>query len=133
MTKQRRVILEEIMKVQTHPTADDVFRMVRKRLPNISLGTVYRNLEFLAEHDMIQSLEYSSAQKRFDGITDNHYHVRCKVCGSVADVPMEPISGIEQTAAGSSEYEIVTHRLEFIGVCPGCRRRSADGCAKMTP
>jgi Fur family ferric uptake transcriptional regulator len=72
MTRQRRVILEELRKVDTHPSADEVYEMVRKRLPRISLGTIYRNLEILSETGEIQRLETGSHLKRFDGRADDH-------------------------------------------------------------
>jgi len=124
MTQQRRVIMEELKKLDTHPTAYGVYELVRKRLPKISLGTVYRNLEILFEFGMIQKLETAGTQKRFDGVTANHYHVRCTKCGRVADVPVALISTIDQIAARASDFEILWHRLEFGGLCPHCRNVS---------
>ena len=69
MTRQRKVILEIMKNVTSHPTADQVHQMVRKTLPHVSLATVYRNLEILSEHGMIQKLELAGAQRRFDGKT----------------------------------------------------------------
>jgi len=124
-TEQRRVILEELSKLRTHPTANEVYEIVRKRLPRISLGTVYRNLEVLSESGMIQKLEMAGTQKRFDGIIENHYHVRCVKCGRVDDVPGKPISSINEALNGSTGYEILWHRLEFVGLCPRCRNKAA--------
>jgi len=70
MTKQRRVIVEELKKLKTHPTATLIYELVRKRLPRISLGTVYRNLDLLAEAGIIQKLETAGTQKRFDGTVE---------------------------------------------------------------
>ena len=67
MTHQRRIILEELRNTRSHPTADEVYEIVRKRIPKISLGTVYRNLELLSESGVIQKLEIGGTQKRFDG------------------------------------------------------------------
>ena len=77
LTPQRQVILEELAKVKTHPTANEVYDMVRKRLPRIGLGTVYRNLELMADNGMILKLEVGGSQKRFDATTNLHYHIRC--------------------------------------------------------
>ena len=87
MTRQRNVILEELRKVDTHPSADEVYDMVRRRLPRISLGTVYRNLEILSQNGRIQKLEIGGTQKRFDGNPANHYHLRCIHCDRLADAP----------------------------------------------
>ena len=118
MTSQRQVILEEIRKVHSHPTADEIYEKVRKRLPRISLGTVYRNLDILSECGMIQRIAPVSNQMRFDGDTTNHYHVRCIHCGRVEDASIEPVYGIEHSLGDLNDYSIIGHQLEFIGHCP---------------
>ncbi|MBW1674251.1 MAG: transcriptional repressor [Deltaproteobacteria bacterium] len=120
MTNQRQVILEEIRKVNTHPTADEVYEMVRKRLPRISLGTVYRNLEILSTCGLIQKIGPVSSQMRFDGITKNHYHLRCIYCGKVEDAPIETVDKLENDIRDISDYSIIGYKLEFIGICPKC-------------
>jgi len=124
MTRQRGVILEELRKFNSHPTADEVYEMARRRLPRISLGTVYRNLEILSESGMIGKLELGGTQKRFDGNVEKHYHVRCVRCGCIGDVPLEPLTGIENALRRVSDYEIIGSRLEFIGICPGCKEEA---------
>ena len=81
LTTQRQIILEELAKVKTHPTASELYDMVRKRLSRIGLGTVYRNLELMADSGMILKIEVGGTQKRFDATTDDHYHIRCSACG----------------------------------------------------
>ena len=126
MTNQRRIILEELKKAKTHPTADEIFQSVRRRLPSISLGTVYRNLEIMSESGMIMKLEVSGTVKRFDATTSDHYHVRCKECGRIDDVDLEPFRLIDQAVKGITDYEILSHRLEFIGVCPSCQKKRRE-------
>jgi len=123
MTKQRQVILEELRAVTSHPTADDMYDMVRRRLPNVSLGTVYRNLEILAESGVVQKIDIGGTKKRFDGNVAIHYHLRCEVCGRVDDVHLDPGVDLEEMAAMLTDYTILRHRLEFIGVCPGCQQK----------
>jgi len=123
MTHQRQVILEEVQKVNTHPTADEVYEMVRKRLPRISLGTVYRNLEILSTSGLIQKIGPPSSQMRFDGITKNHYHIRCINCGRVEDAPIETVDKLENAIREISDYSIIGHKLEFIGICPRCEEK----------
>ncbi|MBM4325985.1 MAG: transcriptional repressor [Deltaproteobacteria bacterium] len=127
MTKQRRLILEELLKNKSHPSADEVYRLVRARLPNISLGTVYRNLELLSESGLIGKLELSGVAKRFDGTVEEHYHVRCVQCGQVRDVEVAPLPEIHVAVQDASGYEIFAHRLEFRGLCPQCRKRRGIG------
>ncbi len=115
--------MEALESVHDHPRADEIYERVRRRLPRISLGTVYRNLDILAEYGMIQKLEFGGQQRRFDGRANNHYHVRCTGCGRVEDAPVEPMASLEDRLRDATDYEITGHRLEFIGLCPQCRRR----------
>jgi Fur family ferric uptake transcriptional regulator len=123
MTKQRQVILEEIQKVNTHPTADEVYRMVRLRLPHISLGTVYRNLEILFESGLIQKIGPLSSQMRFDGALENHYHIRCSHCGRVEDAIIESFGKIDDSIRNINNFNVTGHKLEFIGICPDCKKK----------
>jgi Fur family transcriptional regulator, ferric uptake regulator len=122
MTRQRRVILEELRKTKSHPTADELHRMVRQRLPRVSLGTVYRNLEVLSEFGSIMRLDLAGRQRRFDGNATPHYHVRCVECGRVDDAMSPPQTQLEQSLTDTTGYRIIGHRLEFIGICPGCQK-----------
>ncbi len=124
-TKQRKVILDELRSSRSHPTAVEVFERVKRKLPRISLGTIYRNLELLSELGLIQKLEMAGTQKRFDGVTENHYHARCVVCGRVDDVDLEPLEIVNDAMRAVSDYDILWHRLEFVGVCPSCRLAAA--------
>lgn len=130
MTRQRRVILEELRKVKTHPSADEVYEMVRKRLPRISLGTVYRNLEILSESGEIKKLEPGSSLKRFDGNPSEHFHIRCIRCNRIADMPMASDFEIDLADMTPTEYEILGHRLEFFGLCPHCSNHSKPDASR---
>lgn len=125
MTTQRQVILEELRCLKTHPTAGELCQLVRKRLPRISLGTVYRNLEILSRSGVVQKIDVAGVEMRFDGDISNHYHLRCVSCGRVADVMMEPLQGLEQRVQDFTEFQVLGHRLEFTGVCGDCRQVSS--------
>jgi Fur family ferric uptake transcriptional regulator len=131
MTAQRRVILEELRKVDTHPTADTIYDMVRRRLPHISLGTVYRNLDRMADVGLIRRLESAGSQLRFDGDTAEHYHLRCVQCGRLEDAPIEPDGSLEHQIRQRSAYDILGHHVEFHGVCPECRVNQTSGRDKV--
>lgn len=122
LTTQRQVILEELAKVTSHPTANEVYDMVRQRLPRIGLGTVYRNLDLMAESGMILKIEVGGTQKRFDATTSPHYHIRCMECGRVDDIAIDFQEEINQVAAKASQYQILGHHIEFSGVCPHCAK-----------
>lgn len=124
LTTQRQIILEELSKVKTHPTASELYDMVRKRLPRIGLGTVYRNLELMAENGMILKLEVGGTQKRFDATTDTHYHIRCTGCGKVDDIDTPVMNDLVREAAAATSYEILGHHIEFSGLCPACLKKS---------
>ena len=117
--------MEEIRKVNTHPTADGVYEMVRKRLPRISLGTVYRNLEILSSCGLIQKMGPVSSQMRFDGNTSGHYHIRCVYCDRVEDAPIATVYRIEDEMREVTHYALIGHTLEFVGVCPECANRGS--------
>ncbi len=121
LTKQRQIILDELRKVISHPTADEIYQMVRKRMPKISLGTVYRNLEIMSDCGIIQKLDVGGTQKRFDGTVENHYHIRCVECNKVADIEMKPNHKVDSEAQKMTSFEVLRHRLEFMGICPGCK------------
>ena len=127
MTRQRRAILEELRKdMGNHPTAEKIYEMVRRRLPRISLGTVYRNLEVLSASGEIRKLAPGSSQRRFDGDVGDHYHVRCMRCGQVEDAPVEPLTALEDALRELTDYDVVGHSVEFTGICPKCKRQEAN-------
>jgi len=122
LTTQRQIILEELSKVNTHPTASELYDMIRKRLPRIGLGTVYRNLELMAELGMIHKIEVGGTQKRFDAITDSHYHIRCSRCGKINDIDIPVSHELVAQAAEASSWLILGHHVEFTGICANCQK-----------
>ncbi len=132
MTRQRRVILEELRKFVHHPSADEIYEVVRRRLPRISLGTVYRNLEVLCDIGEIQKLEFGGTIKRFDWDPGHHYHIRCSLCDRVDNVHMPPLEDIERQVGAETAYRVIGHRLEFFGLCPECARNMVSpGLGKL--
>ncbi len=131
MTPQRKVILEEVRKMNNHPSADEIYEAVRKKLPRISLGTVYRNLEILSEQGEIQKLELTDSVNRYDWDTRKHYHIRCVRCGRVDNAPIAPMQQLENELYGATVFTILGHRLEFIGLCPECSKKLS--CLKNNP
>ena len=120
-TKQRRVILEELRMTKSHPTAAELYQIVRKRLPKISLGTVYRNLELLAKNKSIQKLEMGGSEARFDGETISHHHARCIDCGTIDDLFDIPEQVVTSQYMKVSNYDIHGYRIEFYGLCHKCK------------
>ena len=125
-TRQRQVILEELRAVSSHPTAAELYELVRRRLPRISMGTIYRNLDLLAKGGLVNRLEGDGAQARFDGDLEPHCHVRCVHCGVIGDIHNVPDTIPLDEISGWTDFEILGQRLDFIGVCPDCKGRDAS-------
>ncbi len=120
LSRQRKAILKELRKVNSHPTADEVYEMVRKTIPRVSLGTVYRNLEFLSSKGLVLKLGAPGEQKRFDGIPEPHPHIRCAICTQIVDVECDvEVPSLPDTQA--SGYKILNTNVEFVGVCAQCQ------------
>lgn len=130
MTRQRRAILEALAATRSHPTALELYELVRARLPGVNPATVYRNLEVLAESGLVRRLDVPGAPRRFDGTVEDHWHVRCLRCGRLGDVEADVPSGAAPPAARAEGWEIVECSLEFLGFCPDCR--DAGGSERPT-
>lgn len=121
-TKQREAILEVLRGAHFHPTADWIYNEVRKEIPNISLGTVYRNLRLLCHKGEILELDLCGTVSRFDARTDNHYHFRCEKCGEVFDLDLPVDKTTDDEVARSTGFKVSCHRLEFRGLCTECQK-----------
>jgi len=121
MTRQRAIVLEELSKTKEHPKADEIYQMVRKRMPHISFGTVYRCLKLLQELGMVRELNFGKCYSRFEASTETHQHFTCSKCCRVLDVD-EPLavstSGVE---VGGQKMKVIDYRLEFYGLCSDCQ------------
>ncbi len=121
-TSQRRVIMEELRKLKCHPTADELYCIVKQRLPKISLATVYRNLGLLADAGEIKRIELAGRQNRYDGDTSIHYHLRCKKCGAVEDLRMDDPASLNSGLTKMLSGRISDVKVEFDGYCIDCYR-----------
>lgn len=121
MTNQREIILRELVASQQHLTADELYDIVKKVMPRISLATVYRNLEILSEAGLIGKLEISGRQKRFDYDPSEHDHIYCAVCHRVDNLELSHESIDKEEFASAGGYSVTGYRLEIIGVCPECQ------------
>lgn len=119
-SRQRDAILSNLMNRNDHPTADMIYMDIRKEIPNISLGTVYRNLSLLADRGDILRLSLNGKAEHFDATTDFHYHFICHDCGNISDLPMKCFSEINQTAQELFTGKIHGHNALFYGICPDC-------------
>ena len=111
------------MENQVHPTAEFVYNYLKKDNPQLSLGTVYRNLQQLSENGIISRVSIPDQPDRFDGITTPHYHAVCSECGSITDVFMENMADIDGLVASKTGLDIVGHEIVFKIICPVCKNR----------
>lgn len=122
-SRQRESIREFLISRKDHPTADIVYASVRRRNPNISLGTVYRNLTLLAKSGEIKRLSLGDGVDHFDADTSPHYHFVCRECGSVIDLEMDSIEKIVDAARANFDGQIEGHMTYFYGICSHCKSR----------
>ncbi len=111
---------------KTHPSAEELYKIVKKTLPTISLATVYRNLEWLSENGIIKKIEVGGRQKRFDGTTETHYHIRCICCDKIDDVMKSDFRDV-YCPDEINGYVVTDHHIEFLGICPLCLQKKAQG------
>lgn len=121
LTQQRLAVHHYLSGVNHHPTADDVFLAVKRKLPKISLATVYKNLEALVACGAASKLTYGDGSARYDIRTDHHFHTRCLACGKIAD--LEPPEGEElmKRVKPGGGFTVKDYRVELLGHCKGCK------------
>lgn len=119
---QRECICTRVMNGYDHPTADMVYEDVKKILPNISLGTVYRNLNQLVDAKVIRKILSIDEVIRFDR-NDPHDHMKCVVCGNILDLTDEQLSGLNQYIEEKSGNKILSHELVLTGICKNCMKK----------
>lgn len=121
ITPQRHAILEYLIQSMTHPTADDIYKALEGKFPNMSVATVYNNLRVFREAGLVKELTFGDASSRFDFATHDHYHMMCESCGKIVDFHYPGLDEIEHFASHVTGYKVNSHRLEVYGTCPSCQ------------
>ncbi|MDD5590350.1 MAG: transcriptional repressor [Dehalococcoidales bacterium] len=122
-TRQREAILQVLRRAGSHPTADWIYEEVKKSIPNISKGTIYRNLKVLKDMGEIAELNLSGTVCRYEGRQDNHYHFRCTECGQIFDLDEPVHKELNETIARKTGFMVSSHQLEFRGICKTCQHK----------
>ncbi len=123
-TEQRRIVYEVLRSTKTHPTADWIYEQARRRMPKISLGTVYRNLNVLRDEGLVRELHGVDRRAHFDADVSPHAHFVCTRCGKIRDVV--PAPEVEwQSLKDLVGCEVARQDIQFFGVCPACRRKAS--------
>ncbi len=120
ITPQRHAILEYLIDSMIHPTADDIYKALEDKFPNMSVATVYNNLRVFREVGLVKELTYGDSASRFDFVTGDHYHMICEGCGKIVDFHYPGLNEVEQFASHVTGFEVNSHRLEVYGNCPDC-------------
>ncbi|MBS7020438.1 MAG: transcriptional repressor [Firmicutes bacterium] len=121
-SKQRETVLNVVNKSRAHPTAEMVYQEVKKEIPNISLGTVYRNLNVLAEQGMIKRISIPQDVDHFDHRNDEHYHFYCTTCNHLIDLPVDRIDELIQRLEREENVEVNDYEVLLFGTCQSCRQ-----------
>ena len=123
-SRQRESVKDFLSTRRDHPTAETIYTGLRESDPGISLGTVYRNLNLLAELGEIQKLSSGYGPDRFDPCVQPHYHFVCTSCEAMTDLFMEPSGELEKRAAACCSGRIHHHTLFFYGICEKCEAKA---------
>lgn len=121
-TRQKEAILKVLRRTNSHPTADCIYDEVRKVIPNISKGTIYRNLKILKDNEQISELNLSGTVSRYEGNQDGHYHFRCEKCKRVFDLDNPVNKELDKEIAQKTGFKVKYHQLEFRGICKDCQQ-----------
>ena len=125
-TCQLSAVADVVNAAHDHPSAEEVHRRVRRKLPRVSLGTVYRNLQKLAAQQQIRVVQLADRAARYDRMLEDHDHFMCERCGAVTDLLRKHSARPSCADLGRTGYIVRSHALTFYGVCPKCRE-NADG------
>lgn len=121
ITPQRHAVLEYLLKSEVHPTADEIYKALEGKFPNMSVATVYNNLRVLRKTGLIRELPYGDSSSRFDSNTTEHYHIICDECGKIVDFHYPVLDEVESLAEQVTGFDVRYHRMEIYGKCKACQ------------
>lgn len=128
LTPIRRIILDALTRLASHPTANEIYELVREQRPRIGLSSVYRNLVFMADNGVIRKIKVGGTSNRFDAIIYPHYHICCSTCGKVdnIDIPVQLHINVAVMASSCCGYNVLGHHIEFFGICQNCQHQCVN-------
>ena len=121
LTSQRKAVLEALGESRGHPSAEDVYLLVKQKNPRVALGTVYQALGVLEEIGVIEAKHWSESPTRYDLNVVPHLDIRCLSCGEVSEVPGVHFGGLEESIRAATPYEVTRATVVVEGLCPTCR------------
>ena len=120
---QRKLVRQILETARDHPTAQAVFKRARGRMPSISLGTVYRNLQLLVDEGLLLERKIGKKPARYEARRQRHYHICCIECGALEDLAVPYQESLDRRVARLVRYRLQEHRMEFYGICPRCQAK----------
>src|SRR4051812_42879573 len=120
ITPQRHAILEYLINSMSHPTADEIYKALEGKFPNMSVATVYNNLRVFKEVGLVKELTYGDSSSRFDYSSSDHYHIICEKCGKIVDFHYPGLDEVEHLASHVAGFKVTLHRMEIYGDCAAC-------------
>ncbi|GFP19453.1 Fur family transcriptional regulator, peroxide stress response regulator [Candidatus Hakubella thermalkaliphila] len=125
-TPQRQTILKTLRGLTTHPSAAEIYLILKEQFPALSFGTVYRNLRILTDQGKILELKMATRSSRFDGNVEQHYHILCEKCGRIADLQAPSLKDIEKRFQNYTDYSVMGYKVELMGICPQCQEKRSS-------
>ena len=122
ITPQRHAVLEYLMQSMKHPTADEIYKALEDKFPNMSVATVSNNLRVFLDIGLVRELTYGDSSSRFDCNTSDHYHIICDECGKIVDFHYPSLNEVEQLAEQVTGFDVTNHRMEVYGTCEDCQQ-----------
>jgi len=123
LTSQRRAVLEALKEARGHPSAEDIYLIVKKKNPRVALGTVYQALSVFEEIGVVDSKHWSESPTRYDLNVDPHMDIRCTRCGEVAEIPGVELGELEERISSNTPYQVTRTTMVIEGLCPACTDR----------
>jgi Fe2+ or Zn2+ uptake regulation protein len=119
-SRQRKRVYELLQGTGTHPTASWIYDQLKDEFPDLSMGTVYRNLNILVEQGFVRKIDFGSTFDRYDANTEPHYHFICERCSSITDLALPIDNSLHEKVESSTNMKVNRHRIEFYGLCEKC-------------
>jgi Fe2+ or Zn2+ uptake regulation protein len=121
LTSQRRAVLEALKEANGHPSAEDIYLIVKKKNPRVALGTVYQALSVLEEIGVVGSKHWSESPTRYDLNVEPHLDIRCASCGEVSEIPSVEFGELEERIRHNTPYAVIHTTMVIEGLCPACK------------
>lgn len=120
-SQQRENVRKGLEKFCIHPTAEELYMQLKPGNPNLSLATVYRNLNQLSDQGQIKKIEGLSGQVHYDHNINEHFHIICVNCNRIADLPPESANSVKEILEKESDFEIISYDIVVKGLCSKCK------------